>query len=733
MKNGKDNSMAAQRFAGAQRRFNRRSGGFVRRDSIPLNRCSHAVDGRAFLASKEDANTPAPLNAKAIDPPRTLTQRRLASFSRLTSSALALTCRALEEMSTSRTTFFGRTRQLAVVAALLVSVGLPLSAASQELSPSITSALQSGDTAAAISALLAVVADDPAAEQSFLTLGSIYFSRSQYELAEQQYRKAVDLNSKNWEAVSWLGKSLVALERLDDAQTLFEDARKRARKEAHIFENGMGLVYMARKQYSEAQTAFSKAVAANDKIAEYHINLGDAYFYADVAPLAISSYEKALKLDEASTEAYFHWAEACLATKDYNCAIEKLGIVLKKDSSFAPAWRRAGEIYFKAAISSKTRDDRTSRFESVLGSYKRFFTLANAKPDSANVRPYFELGMAFVNLNAFDSGMSYFDQVLAIPFEPRDIYFWYGKALAGARNYEAGFEKLQQHLAWVARQDDRYVSTISDAELNQLIGDCAFFRKPADYAVAAQYYEASLAANPDQKRIIQNLAGSYYTLKQYGKAMAQFDRRIALGVDSAAASVYRLAGFTALAIANRNETATTKAPEPGDSTQGAAATADFSGIDSLRDYRTEATRLLEQYVTFKPDDSRAVQQIAAAYLYQFNDCENGVKWYKRLLALEPGNCAASKSLGLAYFNGKCGTNTAVALDYLQQAWNCATRSGGGCKDVDIPLSIAQCYHLRGSGSDDFKQAYEWYGRVLDCNPNHAAAKKGQSDVKFLFN
>ncbi|TKJ21323.1 MAG: hypothetical protein CEE43_10350 [Promethearchaeota archaeon Loki_b32] len=102
-------------------------------------------------------------------------------------------------------------------------------------------------------------------------------------------------------------------------------------------------------------------------------------------------------------------------------------MVLSKDSTHAPAWMRAGGIYFKAALSSRSRDERKNRFIETIGSYKRYIDLSGAKPDSAHVRVYFEMAMSYVNIRGFEDAAQYFSDVLSIPYEARDIYFHYGK------------------------------------------------------------------------------------------------------------------------------------------------------------------------------------------------------------------------------------------------------------------------------------------------------------------
>ena len=63
---------------------------------------------------------------------------------------------------------------------------------------------------------------------------------------------------------------------------------------------------------------------------------------------------------------------------------------------------------------------------------------------------------------------------------------------------------------------------------------------------------------------------------------------------------------------------------------------------------------------------------------------------------------------------------------------------GPCADPALVKWIAQAYHLRavdgtGDSNSDYKNAFEWYGKVLKCDPSDAEAKKGLEDTRFEFN
>ena len=81
------------------------------------------------------------------------------------------------------------------------------------------------------------------------------------------------------------------------------------------------------------------------------------------------------------------------------------------------------------------------------------------------------------------------------------------------------------------------------------------------------------------------------------------------------------------------------------------------------------------------------------------------------------------------------------MSILKEANNCLSDQKGACSDAELVMWIAQCYHLRGADkmnakkdyNDDFKNAYNWYGKVLKCEPSNSIAKKGQDDLEFEFN
>jgi len=637
----------------------------------------------------------------------------------------------------------------------------------------IVDALNTGDTAQAISLLNRAIDTEPGFHLNYYALGRIHYERQQYAEALEQFQKAVDAKSKDWQSLLFLGKCQLAVGDIDAAAISMDLGLKKAKKMKSAFENGMGLVYLAREEYQDADRSFRRAIAGSEadeaavlkdyetkkfesdaakdaaveyvkesktkERAEYQINLGDANYYQGIPSLAIEEYKKALEIDTAGTEVYYHWAEACLEMRDYACAIEKLQIVLQKDSTYAPAWMRAGGIYFKAAMSSRSRDERKQRFIDAIGSYKRYLELSGKTPDSSSVRVYFELALGYSSVGGHEDAVKYFNDVLSIPFEPRDIYFQLGRSYWYLQDWAKCGENLRKHREWIAASEDNAAATkAKDEEISQMLGDTYYYDKDnRNYILAAQNYKKSIEVKPNQKRILGNLALALHNAGERVEALVFYDKRIEMGLDEKSARTLRRAGLCAMAIANEASGDSDDMMEEEEEEGEEVIAASFAPDPNVN-YHELGVGYFKQYLEYSPSDTGIVQQIAIAYLYDLSDCENGVTWFGKLLELDPSNCAGMKSLGYAYFGGVCQPkNYTKALTNLKKAYTCLSNSEGGCADADLILYIAQCYHLRAvakkdGASEDFKAANDWYKKVLACEPGNQEAIKGRDDTSFEF-
>lgn len=67
---------------------------------------------------------------------------------------------------------------------------------------------------------------NPATPEEFLKRGWLYYSRGNYKAAEEDFRKALDSNADNPEALYALGLNLIAAGRSQEAVEIFEKTVK---------------------------------------------------------------------------------------------------------------------------------------------------------------------------------------------------------------------------------------------------------------------------------------------------------------------------------------------------------------------------------------------------------------------------------------------------------------------------------------------------------------------------
>ncbi|MBN2226519.1 MAG: tetratricopeptide repeat protein [candidate division Zixibacteria bacterium] len=639
-----------------------------------------------------------------------------------------------------------------LVPALMLAILVPVTILSQEIKQEVIDALTAGDTAAAISLLEKEIEYDPSYEYNYYVLAQIMIEKKKFVEAEKQLELALKKKSKFYPGLYLLGKVQLRLGKIDAAEESFSTGLKKAKDMQAEFHNGMALVYLAQEKYNDADRELRQAILEDGDNAEYHLHLGDVNFANKIYPLAISEYETALSLDTASLEVYFRWAEACLELKDYTCALEKLKIVLNKDSTHADAWLEAGGIYYKAARSSRDPQEAKQRYMETIGAYKKFVELSTGEPDSTTGRAYYESGMSYLILGGYEEANTNFRTVLSIPVEPKDIYFYYARSFQGMEQYDSALTYYKKHDEWVKQQGPDYVSAIAEQELYRRMGE-AYESLKDNYNTIA-YYTKSLEYDSTQARLLYGVAVSYTLNGDYYNALIYYMKRIALGLDSRYWYIYYNAATSALYLEEKGGLAMQEDEDLDLEDEDAPAANDepdpLAGIN-LAELAVEYLEKInvdywDEIYSKESNQNTAIKarsMLASTYLYQLTDCANGVTWYEKLLEVDPENCEAYKALGYAYFGGICPNNYGKALTNLRKALDCiSTREGSECADIDVMLWIAQTYHFRAvdhreakqaeESKADFKSAYDWYLKVLKCDPNHAQAIEGRNQVKYEY-
>ncbi len=448
------------------------------------------------------------------------------------------------------------------IALVVLLTASPAIMHSQTVNQAVTDALKSGDTTLAMDLLDKEIKLDPTYGYNYYTLGQIYNHRGKYAEAEKQFQLSYDKGNRFFEGLYALGLVQLKLNKPDPAEKNFNEGLKKSKEMKAQFSNGLGLVALAKGDPNTADRMIRQAIVIDSTNAEYHINLGDANFQMKVYALALAEYEKALLLDTAATSVYFHMAEACLELKDYNCALEKLRIVLRKDSTHAEAWMQAGGIYYKAARSSRNPEESKQRFMECIGSYKKFIELTGGKADSVSGRAFYETAMSYLMIGGYKEAEQSFATVLAIPVVPKDIYFYFARAFQGNLEYDSAIVYYGKQIDWEKQQTDEVKSSIGDDELYRRVGEC--YESLKNYQDAVTWYLKSLQVDSTQDKLLYSTAVCYNYLTDYRNALIYYMKRIALGVDEKNWPVYYNGSTCALYLAEKNSQSPSSGKETGE-------------------------------------------------------------------------------------------------------------------------------------------------------------------------
>jgi len=592
------------------------------------------------------------------------------------------------------------------LAALLTAVSAPSAQAFQfdyKLAPEITEAMNSHDTTTALKQIESSLGTDPYYAPLYLLRGEIYYARGEYDKALEEFDTALDKKSSLYEALYYRGLTLLQKGDLEKAEKDFSKGLKKAKNhELALFHNGMGLLLIKQEKYSDADLQFRKAITLNPDDVEFYANLGDANYFAKLYPLAISEYNKVIEMDTSYLDVYFRLARAYVAQGEYNGALDQLRTVLTRDSMYAGAWKEIGRLYTLAGLSATDRATREQRFKESIGSYRKFLEITH---DSTDAEIFFNIGRSYFNLGGFPEADSSFEYVLAKGDVPRGIYLYLGRGYIALQEYQKGIDFLLKHFDWLKEQDPDWTPGVEDADIYNRIGNA--YRAMDDWENAATYYVKAYDLNSNDPRFALDAAVAYHQLKDYESALKYYQKRIELGPD--AWNVYLNAGGCAY---------------------------------SLEDYEL-AVQYFEKVTELDPTQQRAYALLSDTYLNRLEDCDNGVKWTNKLLEMDSTNCDAMKSLGLAYLGGICPPNYTKAVSYFSKSLACYKAKGmNNCSTADVMLYMAQAYHLEAAGLAEkdkkdeskpyYKNAYEWYQKVLKCDPGNKDAQEGSKQTEFEY-
>jgi Flp pilus assembly protein TadD len=111
--------------------------------------------------------------------------------------------------------------------------------------------------------------------------------------------------------------------------------------------NNLGVAYVKRGQFREAEQAYKKAVVLEPELGEAHGNLGNLYFAKREYARAERQYDKAIRFSQAVHYYYSQLGAISLARGQLDEAISNYRKALRRNKKYAPAWVGLGTAQYR--------------------------------------------------------------------------------------------------------------------------------------------------------------------------------------------------------------------------------------------------------------------------------------------------------------------------------------------------------------------------------------------------
>lgn len=322
-----------------------------------------------------------------------------------------------------------------------------------------------------------------------LEAGKKAFTDKDYELAESEFRKALEKSPDNADARFFLARSLDAQGKKDAAAAEYKRLLEKEPNHAKANYYLGRLLYQAQK-YADAERHFKKSADADGKFAPAQYSLGLAQEKQGKNSEALAAYRKSAEVDPNLTQAHYNSALLFKKNKRYDEALAELA----KAGQGGDVEYQRGEVFLK---------------QKKYNDAKEAFTKALAEK-SQNYEAAFNLALTYHKLK--DPAGA--DRVLAKVIRddsPADLNYTYGKLLEDSGEL-TGAEK--QYRASV-QKDPRYFK----GWLN--LGRVTASAQKYDQSENA--YRQAIALEPGSYDANYNLANTLYKQKKYQSAIEYFE------------------------------------------------------------------------------------------------------------------------------------------------------------------------------------------------------------------
>lgn len=217
-------------------------------------------------------------------------------------------------------------------------------------------------------------------------------SFNQTDSAEEYYKKALEINPKNTEALNNLGKIYLDQNDLDDAISNFRESIRLNPKNSTYYIN-LAEALIEKGDFEQATKDLTLALNLFPKNDSLYNFLGKAYEQQRLQAEAIKAYKKSIELNPKKTEAYANLSDLYANTGENDLALNTMKQAIETNPEYIEGKFKIAELYLsmgqnEQAIKFYKEIENTSEYSSyaIKGLAKAYFLEnQNASLVSANI------------------------------------------------------------------------------------------------------------------------------------------------------------------------------------------------------------------------------------------------------------------------------------------------------------------------------------------------------------
>jgi type IV pilus biogenesis/stability protein PilW len=163
-------------------------------------------------------------------------------------------------------------------------------------------------------------------------LAQAYWNKQAHALAEEHFKRAIDLSDGDPKYYNNLGALYLSMERYDEAIVAFQTAAENLLFDRpELAWTGIGLANVQKQDYPAAQRAYQKAISINPSYYMAPFRLGELYFNQDRPVEALDMFTRTVELAPGFADGHYWMGLVYMKMKDPEKAKKSFTEVIRLD------------------------------------------------------------------------------------------------------------------------------------------------------------------------------------------------------------------------------------------------------------------------------------------------------------------------------------------------------------------------------------------------------------------